>query len=210
VRVNTKVAWSIETGEILERESFEYNGPVESCDPATALLIATIASASVGAAGVGLSIDQAVNAPGTPKISGTPSPLTGQQNAQQASAVGQQLPNLQSLTGGSLNPEYSAQFGATQAGVGNDPRATGNIQEAINQYFGLTAPGQTGLTPSGSGPSGGPGITSLTGSQPPSPATIGGGGGGIMDLLKGGGGAGIQGWIQQQLQGNNFQGLQQG
>jgi hypothetical protein len=86
-----------------------------------------------------------------------------------------------------------------QSGLGNDPQASGNVQAAINQYFGLSAPGQTGLTSSSS--------------------STGGSGGGIMDMLKmpgqsGGGipgmapgGGGMQGWIQQQLQNNNFQGL---
>ena len=36
-------------------------------------------------------------------------------------AVGQALPNLQSLTGGSLSPEYASSFGALQSGLGNDP-----------------------------------------------------------------------------------------
>jgi hypothetical protein len=173
----------------------------------TALAIAAIASAGLGASELGMSL-AGVGKPDTPKASTTPSPLTAQQNSQQQAAVGQQLPTLQSMTGGSLSPEYAAQFGATQAGVGNDPRATGNIQEAINKYFGLSAPGDTGITPSGTGPSGSPGITSLTGGAPQGGAGIGGGGG-IMDILRNsGGGGGIQGWIQQQLQNNSFQGLQ--
>jgi hypothetical protein len=159
-------------------------------------------AAGVGATVGGLEM-AGVGQPSTPKASDPTklTPLTAGQNASQTATVGQQLPNLQSLTGGSLSPEYAAQFGALQSGLGNDPQASGNIQSAINQFFGLNAPGQTGLTPS-------------------STATTPGGGSGILDLLKmpgsGGGGSGTPGmsggggygsWIQQQLQGNNFQGL---
>lgn len=152
--------------------------------------------------GAGLDIKKSLDAPGIPKIDKAPplTPLTANQNQAQQTAVGQALPTLQSLTGGSLSPEYAAQFGATQSGLSNDPQAQGNIQAAINSFFGLTAPGTTGLSPSSS-----------TGSSS---------GGGILDLLKlpvastsgppissGGPPGGIPNWIQQQLQGNDFRGL---
>ena len=173
------------------------------------VVIAAIIGAAVTATEIGLQASGALT-PNSPKVSTAPQPLTAQQNAQQTAAVGQQLPNLQSLTGGSLSPEYAAQFGAVNAGVANSPQSTGNIQEAINQFFGLTAPGSTGLTPSAGGASGGPGITSLTGTPAPSPAIpgIGGGGSDIMSLLKGGGGSGIGDWVQKALSGNDFRGLQ--
>jgi hypothetical protein len=138
----------------------------------------------------------------------TATPLTSTQNAGQTAAVSQQLPNIQALTGGSLSPEYYASIGGTNAGLGNSPQSTGNIQQAISQYFGLSAPGDTGLTPTGSGPSGGPGITSLTGSAPPS---TGSGSPDIMSLLRGSGGSGGNGvgnWIQSVLNNNQFSGLQ--
>jgi hypothetical protein len=160
-------------------------------------------AAGIGAAGTGLAIDQALNQPSAPKVSTTPPPLTSTQNASQTAAVGQQLPTLQSLTGGSLSPEYYAQYGGTQAGVGNDPRATGNIQDAVSQFFGLAAPGATGLNPTANSPAGGPGITSLT--QPQTSA--GGGAPDLMNLLRGNG---TGNWIQSVLNGNNFSGLQQG
>ena len=152
-------------------------------------------AAGIGAAGTGLSIDEAINAPSAPKISATPPPLTGPQNAQTTAAVGQQLPTLQSLTGGSLSPEYASQFGATQGGAANNPQATGDIQAAINQYYGLTSPGQTGLNPTGSTPnSGTPGILDILSKPPGSTGQPGGNG--------------IQNWVQRQLNGNQFQGLQ--
>lgn len=131
--------------------------PVLAFIPAIIGAIASTVPSIVGA------IEGGPSTPKPPSAAPT-SPLTSAQNRAQTAAVTQTLPNLQELTGGSLSPEYAAQFGATQSGLGNDPQATGNIQEAINKYFGLTAPGDKGFTPS-SGSAGG------------------GGGGGIVDLL---------------------------
>jgi hypothetical protein len=130
-------------------------------------IAATIATIIAAATTTGVGIEQAMNQPSQPKLptTTTPTPLTAGQNANQAAVVGQQPPGLQAMTGGSLSPEYFAQYSAGQAGVGNDPQATGNIQQAINQFFGLNAPGNTGLAGSGAG------------------STGGGGGGGILDLL---------------------------
>src|ERR1700677_3542774 len=160
-----------------------------------------LASALGTAASVGVSVDQALNTPSAPKISNTPTPLTAAQNAGQTAAVGQQLPNLQTLTGGSLSPEYFAQFGSSAAGVNNNPQSTGNVQQAINSLFGFSAPGQTGLTP-----------TTSTGSTP---ATQGGGSGlpGILEMLRAPSGGtstssgGMPSWMQTVLNGNQFQGL---
>lgn len=190
MRINTKVVWDMETGEIIERESYDYTGPVASCDPATLTAIASIIGASVAVGGEAYSLS---NQPSTPKATTAPVPLTTTQNSGQTAAVAQQLPTLQSLTGGSLSPEYAANFGALNSGVTNDPQATGNIQSAINSFFGLTAPGSSGLT-----------------STPTS-----GGGGGILDLLKPQGSSSpisspsaISSWVQSVLNGNQFQGLQ--
>jgi hypothetical protein len=136
-------------------------------------------------------------------------PLTTAQNTGQAAAVTQQLPTLQSLTGGSLSPEYAASVGAVNSGVGNSPQSTGNIQSAINNYFGLTAPGDTGLNPAASGVTGGPGITSFTGSNSP-PSTGGSAAPDIMSLLRSGSGNGMGAWVKSVLDGNQFSGLQQG
>jgi hypothetical protein len=115
-------------------------------------------------------------------------PLTSGQNAQTKAAVGQQLPTLQALTGGSVSPEYAAQFGATQGGVGNNPQAAGDVQAAVNQFFGLSAPGSSGLT------------TPTGGTSP--------GGNPILDLISkikpsGGGGD----YVNNQLGGDDFRGL---
>lgn len=91
----------------------------------------------------------------------TPTPQPTATNQAQTAAVTQQLPNLQALTGGSLSPEYAAQYGATTTGLGSNPQASGNIQEAINQFFGLTAPGQSGLTPQSTSAPGGTSIVDL-------------------------------------------------
>lgn len=158
--------------------------------PAVIPLLVPILTAAAAATTIGTQIYSLENQPGVPKPSTTPSPLTAAQNANQAASVGGQLPNLQALTGGSVSPEYSAQFGATQSGVANDPQATGNIQAAINQFFGLSAPGSSGLTTS-SGP---------------------GGGGGIADLLTkakipGAGGEGGGNFVDSILSGDSFKGL---
>jgi hypothetical protein len=164
--------------------------------PQVAPIVALI-SAGIGAAGLGYSIYEKESAPGAPKPSAVPPPLTTQGNQQQAAAVGQQLPDLQSLTGGSLSPEYYAQFGAGQAGLSNDPRSTGNIQQAISQFFGLPASGTTGLTTNSiSAPSGGPGILDMLKSS----------GTGTATPLSAGGG--MPAWISSVLNGNEFRGLQ--
>ena len=166
---------------------------------APAVVAAIIGASATGAATISEIAYQAASAPGTPKPNTTPPPLTPQGNQQQTAAVSQQLPDLQSLTGGSLSPEYAASFGATQSGLSNDPRATGNIQNAINNFFGISAPGQTGLTTNTlSAPTGGPGILDMFKSS----------GTGTASPLAAGGG--MPAWIQSVLNGNQFQGLQQG
>jgi hypothetical protein len=158
-------------------------------------LASLLVSGAVGGTTAGLAIDQSLNAPSKPPApSTTPTPLTqGQNQAQQASASGA-LPTLQSMTGGSVSPEYAAQFGASQSGLSNDPQATGNIQAAINQMFGLTAPGSSGLTPSTSG-GGATDILSLL-------TKAGGGGSPTASGVPGGGD-----FINSTLSGDAFKGL---
>jgi hypothetical protein len=171
--------------------------------PVAAPIVAAIITAATAATETGLQLSGALT-PDSPRPSTTPSPLTANQNKAQQAAVSQQFPNIQSLTGGSLSPEYWAQQASSNAGLNNDPQATGNVQAALNQIFqtiGLSAPGQTGLTSSapsttGGGGTGSPGILEML--QKPSSLTT-------NSPLTGGGG--MQGWIQQQLQGNSFQGL---
>jgi hypothetical protein len=159
--------------------------------PPLAVAIATIAAA---AASTGLGIYEATNQPGKPKLPTGPAALTGTQNAQQTAAVSQQLPTLQSMTGGSVSPEYAAQFGATGAGVANDPQATGNIQDAINKFFGLSATGTSGLTPASGGSTGGGDILSmLSKGKPPTPG--------------GGGDVGSPDFVNSILNGDAFRGL---
>ena len=153
-----------------------------------------IVTAIIAAAGVGTQIYSLTNQPGTPNVSklAAATPQSPQTNAAQTGAVSQELPTLQALTGGSLSPEYAAQFGAGQTGLNNNPQATGNIQAAINSFFGLTAPGTTGLTPPGS--------------------TTGGGTTSIIDLLNragsgGGKSSGGSGLVDSMFSGDEFRGL---
>lgn len=119
-------------------------------------------AAGVGAAGLADTVYNQVNAPGAPAAtpaSTTPQPQTAATNTSQTVAASSALPTLQSLTGGSLSPEYASQWAGTTTGLGNNPQAAGNIQSAINQFFGLTAPGQSGLTQPGGASPGGNSIT---------------------------------------------------
>ncbi len=161
--------------------------------PFTLALAAALAGIASAGVGTGLSIDSALNQPSAPKLpTSTATPLTASQNASTTAAVGQQLPTLQALTGGSVSPEYAAQFGSTQAGVNNTPGASGDVQAAINQFFGLGASGSTGLT------------TPTGGTNP--------GGNPLGDIVKrltssGGGEGGSPSFVNSLLSGDDFKGL---
>lgn len=120
--------------------------------------VAAIAAIIGSAVTAGTSIYEATQTPSQPKLPTGPAPLTGPQNRAQTEAISSTLPNLQSLTGGSLSPEYAASYGATQSGLNNNPQSTGNVQSAINQFFGLSAPGDKGFTPESVGSGGGTNI----------------------------------------------------
>ncbi len=158
-------------------------------------IAAAIASIVGAGATTGVGLYEASQTPSQPKLptSVTQTPLTGPQNAQTQAAVSQQLPTLQSLTGGSVSPEYAASFGATQSGNANNPQASGDVQAAINQFFGLGASGSSGLTAA-------PGSTSPGGNP-------------LTDLLSkvsipgGGGGGGGSDFVSNLLSGSDFHGL---
>lgn len=148
-------------------------------------ILALIPAILPAALGTATSIYSMANAPSAPKLTAVaPTPQTTAQNEAQRAAVSSTLPTLQALTGGSLSPEYASQYGATQSGLGNTPQAAGNIQAAINAFFGLTAPGTTGLTPSATTTGGGSTSTidmlnRATGSRGPTT----GGGGSLVDSM---------------------------
>ncbi len=157
-------------------------------------LVVEIIGSAIAGVSAGTSIYGALNKPSAPKAGPTgPTPQTAAQNEAQKASVAQTLPTLQSLTGGSVSPEYAAQYGATQSGLGNNPAAAGNIQAAINSFFGLAAPGTTGLTPSS--------------------ATAGGGGTSTIDMLnragagRSGGGGGGGSLVDSMMTGDEFRGL---
>lgn len=175
MRVNTRVTWDIESGAILERESFDYRGPIESCDPAT--IIGIIGLALSGAT-TGYSL---ANRPGTPKPASTVPPPgvtalqnTATQNAQKA-AIGRETPNIIGETSGLANPEYVASIAQTLAGTAGQSGSSGAARDAIARAFGLpagggTAPGTqntatSNFVPAGTGSSGeapAPGQTNLS------------------------------------------------
>lgn len=156
MRVTTRAVYDIETGECLERDSYEYEGPIASCDPTTIALIATIVGATASAGGTAYEL---ATKPGTPKPPGVPQPTQQQVNTNR-NLVSQQLPTLQSQVGGSVSPEYFKQMAIQLSGVQNQPGAGTGAQEAVSQFFGggggagAGAPGITGgagLTGRGAG-----------------------------------------------------------
>jgi hypothetical protein len=139
MRVNTKIVVDIETGTVLERESFNYHGPVERCDPATIALVSLISSLAIGGTELGLNI---ANKPGTPKPPGPPPQgVTALQNVAtlnaERAAIGQQTPNVIGATSGLANPEYVAQISQLLAGTAGQSGSRGAAADAIAKAFGL-------------------------------------------------------------------------
>lgn len=155
--------------------------------PLTPALIVGIISAAVGAAGVGESIAQSQQG-GPPKPPPpTPQPQAPATNAAQISAVQQSIPNYIANTSGFASPGYVEQMAGANTGLSNNPQASGNLQAAISQYFGLTAPGQTGFTGQTANP-----ITSSSLNLP------GGTGAGGSPLTGGGGSSFVDNLLNQQ------------
>jgi hypothetical protein len=159
--------------------------------PAVAFIASNIvpiaAAASAVSSGVGLVKSLTAGGPEGPSVPTTTTPSAAPQSATtnqaQKAAVSQALPNLQALTGGSLSPEYAALWGGQQTGLNNNPQAAGNIQEAINNYFGLGATGNTGVSKGGENIAGGPGILDILSKVPTMPHAPSAGGGIAQDIL---------------------------
>jgi len=148
VRVNTRVTWDIETGAILDRESYDYSGPIDRCDPATIALITTIASLAGTGTSLGLSL---ANRPSAPKPAVTPPAVTAMQNTAtqnaEKAAIGGQVPNILASTSGLANPEYVAQIAQLLAGTSGQSGSSGAAQDAIKKAFGISADGPVSGTP---------------------------------------------------------------
>jgi hypothetical protein len=148
-RVSTRVVYDIETMECLERDSYDYEGPIESCDPATATLLAAIIGSATA---VGTTAFNAANAPGSPKPP-DPAQITAQavnaetQNRQTATKEASQfLPTLQSNTSGGLSPEAYDQFASTFSGNAN-LAGSDAMKQLVAKFLGL----DTGATFGGTG-----------------------------------------------------------
>lgn len=48
MRVHTRTVWDIESGDVLEDESYEYSGPIESCDPGSGVRKEDTSNAATG------------------------------------------------------------------------------------------------------------------------------------------------------------------
>lgn len=141
--------------------------------------IPLIAAGVTAGTSLGLTLSNQPSAPQVPTAPITPPAQTDTTNTAQKAAVASSLPNLQSLTGGSLSPEYASQWAGLNTGLGNNPQAGGNVQSAINQFFGFGAPNTSSL--STAGPTGNS-ITDLL-SRTGATSTPAGGGGGLLDSL---------------------------
>ena len=167
MRINTKVVWDLESMEVIERESYDYSGPVESCDPGTIALIGLLVSGAFGGAELGLNI---ANKPSTPGPTPTPVPTQAQNNqaaaaqkqAQEASVSGA-FPTLQQQTGGSLSPEATVLMASILTGNAGAPGIGATGQDLITKI--LTGAG-------GSSSSGSP-VTAGSGGSSGSPVTTG-------------------------------------
>lgn len=157
--INTRVVSDSETGKILEREGYWYEGEIESCDPVTLSIIA--AAATIAGTGTGLGLELA-NQPGKPKPPPPPTPaqINTNQNAERA-AISAQAPNVISATSGLANPDYVAQISQLLAGTGGQTGSTGAARQAIASAFGIPESsitsgtgggGTTPFTPAGAGP----------------------------------------------------------
>lgn len=143
--------------------------------------IPLIAAGVTAGTSLGLTLSNQPSAPQVPTTPATPPAQTQTVNQAQRASVASAAPNEQSMTGSSLSPEYYAQWAGLNTGLGNNPQAAGNIQSAINQFFGFGAPGTTGLSTTGPAGNSITDLLSRTGATPGgSPA---GGGGGLLDSL---------------------------
>jgi len=122
--------------------------------------IAAIASLAASGLGIGETLAHQPSAPKIPTTPAAPTPLTAAQNQQQQAAASAATPNILGQVPG-INPGYAEQYVAQQTGLGNSPQSAGNIQGAINQYFGLNAGGNTGFTQESAGQPGGTNILAL-------------------------------------------------
>lgn len=170
MRVTTKAIFDIETGECLSRESYDYNGPIESCDPVTITAIAAIVGASTSA---GLGIYNTVNKPEAP-AQPSPAEVTKQAISQEETSRGaatkqasQFLPMLQSNTSGGLSPDAYRELSANFSGNANLADSS-QMKQLIAKFLGL----DTGASFGGSEPFGSGGATSGT-FNPASPGLTG-------------------------------------
>lgn len=147
--------------EVIERESYAYDGPVESCDPGTIALIGLISSLAFGGAGLGETL---ANKPGTPKAA--PPPTQAQDNAAaaqqkqaQEASVSSAFPTLQQQTGGSLSPEATVQLANLLTGNAGSSGIGATNQDLITKLLtgsgGSSGSSGTGVTAGSGGTSSG-------------------------------------------------------
>lgn len=103
----------------------------------------------VGGAGVGTQIGMDIaNQPGP-----APKPVapTGPSAPSISAAVAPQASTIESLTGGSISPDYLSSIAPQLAGVANQPNTQNGVQQFLNQFFGQGGGGGGGAAPNNVG-----------------------------------------------------------
>lgn len=115
--------------------------------PISAPIIAALISAATAATTTGLSLAGA----GQPARPPQPKPQpTGPTASQVQAAVTPQAMTIESLTGGSVSPEYLSTIAPVQAGVGGQTNTQAGVQAALQQILGNKGPFLPGTAPSSS------------------------------------------------------------
>jgi len=115
-------------------------------------LLPLLFSGAAAGASIGSTIYSDLNQPGMPK---TPAAApTGPTTQQAQAAITPQALTIESLTGGSVSPDYLASIAPVLGGVGGQPNTNAAVQAMLKQLFGSgggapgAAPGGGGGTPS--------------------------------------------------------------
>lgn len=135
--------WIGEHYEMVDSDSYEYTGPVAQCLPAA--VIAALISAGVAGTGMGLQASGALT-PDTPKAPGVTTP-PGPSKSQLQAAIAPQAATIESMTGGSVSPDYLSTVAPLLAGAGGQTNTNSAMQSIIQQIFGAGGGSTGGGTP---------------------------------------------------------------
>src|SRR5574337_1232452 len=104
-----------------------------------------IISAIIGAVGVGTKLVGMFDRSSAPTVPPTQPPAPAGPSSQQIqSVVSSQLPTIQSLTGGSLSPDYLLTYAPIFGGVGGAPGLDPIVRRLLAQFLGTGGGGSAG------------------------------------------------------------------